>query len=52
MCMYESLLVCMCTMFMPGVHKGQKKALEPLETGIPDSHECHVSAGNRTQVLF
>lgn len=49
---YESLLVRICTMFMPGAHKGQKRALEAPGTELTDGHECHRNADNRTQVLF
>jgi hypothetical protein len=41
---------CMCTMRMPGVHRGQKKALEPLELDMVMSGL--VDAETQTHVLW
>lgn len=52
------LHVCLCIMCMPGAHKSQKKALDPLPLELQKIVSCHVGAGNNPgplqeeQVLF
>lgn len=36
-----------CTTFMPGAHRDQKRALEPLELALQMVISCHVGSGNR-----
>jgi hypothetical protein len=39
------LIVCMCTTFVPGAHRGQKKVMISLELELPMITNCHVSEG-------
>lgn len=38
----------MCTICVPGVFRGQRRAMDPLELGLHTFVSRHLSAGNRT----
>lgn len=46
MCMSVCLPMCLYTVCMPGVHKGQKRALDPLKLDLQMTVNFHVGAGN------
>lgn len=46
-CMY----VCMCTMYMPGAHRNQKRPQHLLGPELQTVLSCPVGTGNQTQVL-
>lgn len=47
-----SLHGCLCIMYVPGAHRGTKRALRPLELALQVTMSCHVCAVKRTWVLW
>jgi hypothetical protein len=45
------LHVCLCIMFVSGVHRGQKRVSDLLELELEIVASCHVGAGNQTWAL-
>lgn len=41
----------LCSMYLPGNHRGQKRASQPLEMELQTDGILHVGAGNQSQVL-
>lgn len=46
------LHVCMHTMYVPGAHRGQKKAPDPSRSGVTNGCELPHDAGNQICVLY
>lgn len=47
MCWVGFLPVCMCTIWMPGTFRGQKRPLDPLEMKFQRVVSSHIGGGNR-----
>lgn len=45
------LCACLCTTFMSGASRGQKRTSDPLELELQIPVNCHVGARNRTWVF-
>jgi hypothetical protein len=41
-----------CALRMPGTHRNQKKASDPLEFELQNVVCCHVGAGTCTKILL
>lgn len=46
------LPLCQYTMHMPGTHRSQKIASDPIEQALWTVVNCHMDAGHQTQVLW
>jgi hypothetical protein len=40
--------MCLCTMYVPSTHEGQKRAPDLLELGLQTVVNCYVSATSQT----
>ena len=47
----SALCVSICTVYMPGAGRGQKRALDLLELELQMVVNCYVDAGNGTWVI-
>lgn len=50
--MYFACKLCLCTMFMPDAHGGQKRVLSPLKLELQTVASWHMGAGNGAWFLW
>lgn len=51
-CLYTFMYFCMCTVCVTATFGGQKRTPDVLQPELETVVSCHVSAKNRTRILW
>lgn len=52
MSVFDYMYVCIYTIYVPGAHRGQKIALDPLEVELYMIVKCHVASETQMSVFL